>query len=404
MSEIDLGSRFDELSAPIKRATSAVFYYRHPGTNDITAYIMERQSEDYSRKQNHTPRGLLGGEHEIGESDMDALFRELREELPLNPELAGDVDTFINEMSSENIKLIHQRVLRPEKKNWWLSANNVYGVELTTAQHEALQNILTAVQNGEATLSDEVKTITEIDLDTLAADASAKGMSHTYEVEALIKLHQLIRNDVPALPLTSETITDAEGRVFPVVDTANIDWTNTVTAYKHAPRYIRVSPGDETIITVNSETGAETITTTNKGDLVFTVYDFDATGNYVATQDSYVPATDGIRWTAADLEAQGYYKIDDAEDVRGFYMRDIEHSMMNILPYAVTQPCVIKNAYGEGRHQFLQLGAMLKQGEHGRASGTNLAPFTRTWTILPKDSVLSLPAEKPAPTKNDIAP
>ena len=54
-----------------------------------------------------------------------------------------------------------------------------------------------------------------------------------------------------------------------------------------------------------------------------------------------------------------------------------------LLPEAIIMPTCIKDAFGEGKHQFLFPGATLKQDiETGKINGIDKNAFNETWEII----------------------
>lgn len=60
--------------------------------------------------------------------------------------------------------------------------------------------------------------------------------------------------------------------------------------------------------------------------------------------------------------------------------------MLNYSKKIIIIPTCIKNAWGEGSHQFLSLGATLKIDlETGRVTGISKDAFDRTWEFVPNE-------------------
>ena len=135
---------------------------------------------------------------------------------------------------------------------------------------------------------------------------------------------------------------------------------------------VRRAEGGEQIETKNSENKVESVYTAQSGDAIFI--------NLHNLDDVYVPAdADGARWKFKDLEKKGYEITREDQENGGVLVKST--TTAKLLHEIIQEPTCIKDAWGEGQHQFLFSGATLKQGDNGRVTGIDKEAFDATWEI-----------------------
>ena len=144
----------------------------------------------------------------------------------------------------------------------------------------------------------------------------------------------------------------------------------------------------ETIVLRAKE--AEKIETTNALDLVESVYitkEGDAIF-YNSEKDKYVPRDgNGNAWMFDTIENYGYeitaepFKFGDNVAIK---VKSTNKAY--VLPEIVEIPTCIKNAWGEGDHQFLFQGATLKKDPNsGKVTGIEKEAFDNTWEVFDRE-------------------
>ena len=173
-----------------------------------------------------------------------------------------------------------------------------------------------------------------------------------------------------SLPVTGENITDPHGVVCPVLDTDNIDFSNSVSGRKKATTLVRRAQEGEGL-GQSFEGGQETFEyVTQEGDAIFVN----------SPTDQYVPPSkDGGRLKFDDLEANGFAIASGDEDEV-----QVKSPPAQLLVGVVDQRVCIKNAWGSEdkpeNHQFLSAGATLKQGNDGKVTGIDKEGFEK-WEV-----------------------
>ncbi len=136
---------------------------------------------------------------------------------------------------------------------------------------------------------------------------------------------------------------------------------------------VRRANGGELIETKNSDKQVESTYVAQDGDAIFI--------NPHNPEDMYVPAdTDGTRWKFKDIEKKGYKITREDQENGEVLVKSTDR--VKILHEAIQEPSCIKNAWGNGQHQFLFVGATLKQGDNGRVTGIDKEAFDATWEIM----------------------
>jgi hypothetical protein len=173
---------------------------------------------------------------------------------------------------------------------------------------------------------------------------------------------------------TGEIIESPDGIRCAVLDTSKIDFANAALARKTLQTLIINATGGEKIQTRTQKGKAEGIPYfAEKGDAIFVNLDNAA--------DTYIPGSnDGNRWKFSELKNRGYVPSKIQTDPRGTLFENPD--AFRVIPRAVKKPSVIKDAWGNGKHQFLFEGASLKLNHNGSVTGIDEFAFKNTWTIL----------------------
>lgn len=178
---------------------------------------------------------------------------------------------------------------------------------------------------------------------------------------------------LPETAYTKETLHHPNGQSYAVINTKALDFTGPDAGFGRKTRPIKVKIA-------------------KPGEMIYTQPDgHDETPAYVATGgecifindtpdgavDTFVPRdAAGTPIGFAILEA-GYTLIGGDIHGDGAFYRPVM-KQVPILHEAIDRPSVIKNAYGEGQHAFLNEGATLKL-DNGNVSGIAKAAFDFTW-------------------------
>lgn len=181
------------------------------------------------------------------------------------------------------------------------------------------------------------------------------------------------------LSYTDEKIISPDGIECLVLDTNNIEFSDSCIGRKCAQTIVLKSNGNEKINTVNSLGLVETTYFVKEGDAIF----------YNSENDIYVPRNnDGTACSFDSIENLGYeittelFRFGEYDAVK---VRSIKKAYL--LPEIIEIPTCIKDAFGKGNHQFLYKGATLKKDiETGKVTGIEKEAFDKTWEILSKEN------------------
>jgi hypothetical protein len=174
------------------------------------------------------------------------------------------------------------------------------------------------------------------------------------------------------LPYTTETISSPDNIVCKVLDTKAVNFSAASEGRKATETLVRRAEGGEPIVTKNKEGKVESVYTAQAGDAIFI--------NLHNPDDGYVPGNaDGSRWQFKDLTSKGYEITGDDQERGGVLVKST--TMSKLLHEIVEEPTCVKNAWGEGQHQFLFAGATLKLNNNGSVTGIDKAAFDATWEI-----------------------
>lgn len=181
----------------------------------------------------------------------------------------------------------------------------------------------------------------------------------------------------------NEYIKNKDEVICHVIDVDNIDFTDAYIGRKKTETTVLRANGGELIETVNAEGQVESFYEAKEGDAIF----------YNNDHDIYVPRdANGEPWKFGHFLEYGYELVKDEYHLGSnisCVVRSTKES--RLLPNVILEPSVIKNAFGEGNHQFLFPGATLKQDiETGRVTGIDGCAFKETWEVIRLEHKLSL--------------
>lgn len=175
------------------------------------------------------------------------------------------------------------------------------------------------------------------------------------------------------LAYKEEWVDNPEGIACQVLDGAKVDFSSAVSGRKSAETLVRRAEGGEIIQTKNSDGQVESTYAAKDGDAIFI--------NLHNLDDIYVPGNeDGSRWQFSELEDKGYEIVGDDHENDGIRIKST--SVSKLLVEAVQDPTCIKDAWGEGQHQFLFKGATLKFNDDGHVTGIDKEAFDATWEVM----------------------
>lgn len=157
---------------------------------------------------------------------------------------------------------------------------------------------------------------------------------------------------------------------FNVLDAENVSFDNAVYGIKSKTTKVVCAKGGEKIVTRNKEGKVESVTVAEKGDAIFCNSETDV----------YIPHnSDGSSWKFNNIESYGYDIV--SQDNNSVVIRSNNKALL--LVGAVDRNTCIKDAWGEGQHQFLYKGATLKKDLNtGKVTGIDKDAFEATWAVL----------------------
>lgn len=180
----------------------------------------------------------------------------------------------------------------------------------------------------------------------------------------------------------NETIISPDGIVCRVLDTSKIDFSEAAFGRKNKETIVMKAVGNEEINTVNSNGMIESTYITNPGEAIF----------YNNDEDIYVPRDgNGNAWMFDCITSYGYEISEGVHQFKAHVAVKVKSTnIAQVLPEIITIPTCIKNAWGEGSHQFLYEGAALKKNLiTGRVTGVDKVAFCNTWEIIEKQKNMS---------------
>lgn len=175
------------------------------------------------------------------------------------------------------------------------------------------------------------------------------------------------------LPYTDEII-EFEGKTYKVIDTAKLEFLTAKVGVKSKLTKVYCAKGGEKIETTNEKGEVESVVVAEKGDAIF----------YNNEHDQYIPAgEDGKHWKYSEIESHGY-SIQEHNDEENYVVVRSNNKAL-LLVGCVEENSAIKNAFGDGKPQYLYEGATIKKDiKTCNISGIDRAAFENTWEILPE--------------------
>ena len=180
------------------------------------------------------------------------------------------------------------------------------------------------------------------------------------------------------LKYTSEIIKSPDGIDCKVLDTSSVDFSKALEGRKSKETIILKANGNEKIDTINSEGKIESTYITNPGEAIF----------YNNEKDIYVPRdSDGNAWKFDKITEYGYEITQEPYQFNSNTAIKVKSTnKAKVLPEIIVIPTCIKDAWGEGAHQFLFEGATLKKDpSNGKVTGIDKEAFDQTWEILKEE-------------------
>ncbi len=180
----------------------------------------------------------------------------------------------------------------------------------------------------------------------------------------------------------NETIISPDGIACRVLDTSKIDFSEAAYGRKSKETIVMKAFGNEKINTVNSNGMIESTYLTNPGEAIF----------YNNDEDIYVPRDgNGNAWMFEGITNYGYEISEEAYQFKSHVAVKVKSTnVAQVLPEIITIPTCIKDAWGEGAHQFLYEGATLKKDlTTGKVTGIDKVAFSNTWEIIEKQNLKS---------------
>lgn len=177
------------------------------------------------------------------------------------------------------------------------------------------------------------------------------------------------------LNYTNEIILNEDGIECHVLDTSTIDFSRAKLGRKSSETTILKANGGEKIDTLTSEGLVESTYITNPGETIF----------FNSEKDKYVPRdSNGVAWQFDKIESYGYEITTKPFDFNGNIAIKVKSTKVaKVLHEIISVPTCIKDAWGPSSHQFLFVGATLKQDlDNGKVTGIDKGSFDKTWEIL----------------------
>jgi hypothetical protein len=185
--------------------------------------------------------------------------------------------------------------------------------------------------------------------------------------------------DIPAANYKEEFIENYDGVKCKVLDVDALDFTKGLTGRKKTETVVLKANGGEEVVATNAMGMTESKYVTSPGDAIF----------FNNESDIYVPRDkQGKTWNFDEVEKHGYDLVSGTFRVgENDAIRVISNKYAKLLKEIILIPTCIKNAWGEGSHQFLSEGATLKRDlETGAITGISKDSFDRTWEIVPNEN------------------
>ena len=157
---------------------------------------------------------------------------------------------------------------------------------------------------------------------------------------------------------------------FRVLDVSKLDFSSAKIGIKNTLTKVVRAKGGERIETKNKSGKIESICIANVGDAIFCNNDIDI----------YIPSDSADnRWKFDKIESYGYDIIESYSNHIIIRSKNKALLLFNV----IKEPTCIKDAWGEGAHQFLYKGAVLKKDlKSGKVTGIDKDAFEKTWIVL----------------------
>lgn len=156
---------------------------------------------------------------------------------------------------------------------------------------------------------------------------------------------------------------------FKVLDVLKLNFKNANIGIKSAKTKVKRAKGGEKIETINENGKIEGVEIAKEGDAIFCNND----------KDIYIPhESNSESWKFDEIEKHGYKIIEKQDE----YIIIQSNNEALLLFDIITCPTCIKNAWGEGKHQYLYEGAVLKKDlKSGKVTGIDKNAFEKTWEV-----------------------
>lgn len=173
---------------------------------------------------------------------------------------------------------------------------------------------------------------------------------------------------------TGETIKHNDGIDYAVLDVSKLNFEAPEAKFgkKTKPTLIRKANSGEEIVTSPGQIEESRIIAKG-GELVFINQLPDG------KEDAFIPRDSSGAPNGQQILDERYELVGGDISNEGAFYRP-KGAPSRLLHEVITQPTVIKDAWGTGNHQFLAEGATLKI-ENGRVTGIDKAAFDETWSI-----------------------
>lgn len=196
-----------------------------------------------------------------------------------------------------------------------------------------------------------------------------------------IDKHGILKDyeNIQAAKYKDEFIENYDGVKCKVLDVDALDFTKGLTGRKKTETVVLKANGGEEVVATNAMGMTESKYVTSQGDAIF----------FNNESDIYVPRDEqGKTWNFDEVEKHGYDLVSGTFRVgENDAIRVKSNKYAKLLKEIIVIPTCIKNAWGEGSHQFLSLGATLKRDlETGAITGISKNSFDNTWEIVPNEN------------------
>jgi len=171
------------------------------------------------------------------------------------------------------------------------------------------------------------------------------------------------------LPYLNQTVLSPDGTPCRVLFVEGLCFDGAPIGRKCSTTLVRRARQNEQVVTFFSDGTVESVTQANENDAIFEN----------SPTDRYIPRdASGNPFNFQHIEQYGYQIVE-----QGSSDCLVKSKLFaKLLVGAVRQPTCILDAFGEGNHQFLFVGATLKQDIlSGKITGISKEAFVKTWKI-----------------------